>query len=725
MGKRGKPAERGRRGASAGSRPAPAAGTGRAARPWPGLAGLRSSLAQNWARLTRGLTSRTLPSWVPVDRLRPLLERARPHYPRPGREGYSRWIPSLRQLLGAVLVCTGLVTTGVAVAYWRTDIPEDLNSFATQQDNIYYWADGSKMSRTGWVSRQDMPLEKVPEDVRWAVLAAENASFYEDPGISPTGVIRAITRMMGGGETQGGSTITQQYVKNVYLGQEQTLSRKFTEMMLALKVDDEFSKDEILEGYLSTSWFGRGTYGIQRAAQAYYGKDASELDASEGAFLASLLKGAGLYDPALGEANRARAEGRWKWTLDRMVELGKLSPAERAKFTTFPEPTQVTGGRTDLGGQQGYLVDLAKSYVTRNGKVSDAEFDLGGYQIYSTFDKKKTESLEKAVRAAHKKLDPKKRKSDTFVRTGATTVGADGKILAMYGGPGFLKQGFNESNAVTVPAGSAFAPFVYAAALSDGVARDRDGGRQPVTPSSLYNGQHNASVMTPEGPYWDRNGKIVKGKNDGGKSWGAGISLDKAMVNSVNSSFLQLGMEVGLDRVGRHAQNAGLLPSSLGRQVPALSLGNSTPSAIRMATAYETFAAEGVRTEPYSVLRVTRNGDEIRLPTVRPRRAFTPEVARQVTDTLKGVVREGTGAGAQVQGLEPAGKTGTTEDNKAAWFVGYTDKDTTAVVLYRMDLRKLDLLSLDGVAGASADEPGSALPVDIWRDYTRAVTARP
>ncbi|MGW7194711.1 transglycosylase domain-containing protein [Streptomyces chryseus] len=666
-----------------------------------------------------------MPSGGPVGRLRALLKRVRPQYPRPHRQGYRRWVPSLRQLVCAVLLSTGFLTTGVAVAYWRTDIPEDLNSFATQQDNIYYWADGSKMSRTGWVSRQDMPLEKVPEDVRWAVLAAENASFYEDPGISPSGLMRAVTRMVGGGETQGGSTITQQYVKNAYLSQEQTLSRKFTEMMLALKVDDEFSKDEILEGYLSTSWFGRGTYGIQRASQAYYGKEASELNASEGAFLASLLKGAGLYDPALGEGNRARAVERWKWTLDRMVEIGKLSPAERAKYTKFPEPTQVTGGRTDLNGQQGYLVELAKSYVTRNGKVSQAEFDRGGYQIYTTFDKEKTQALEEAVREARKKLDPKDRKADTFVKTGATTVGADGKILALYGGPGFLKQGFNESNAVTVPAGSAFAPFVYAAALSDGVVRDRDGKRHPVTPSSTYNGQHNAPVMTPEGPYWDRNGKIVKGKNDGGTSWGSAISLDEAMANSVNSPFLQLGMDVGLDRVRHHAQNAGLLPSSLGRQVPDFSLGNSTPSAIRMATAYQTFAAQGKRTEPFSVLRVTRNGDEIPLPAVRSRRAFTAEVARQVTETLQGAVQEGTGKGAQVAGLRPAGKTGTTEDNKAAWFVGYTGKEATAVVLYRMDLRKLDLLPLDGVADSPRGEPGSPLPVDIWRDYMEAVTAAP
>ncbi|GAA2429191.1 transglycosylase domain-containing protein [Streptomyces macrosporus] len=665
-----------------------------------------------------------MPPWPPLrralERVVPLLRRARPAYPRPDRVGYRRWIPSWRQTAGGLLGCAGLLAFLVAVAYWQTDIPENPNSFATQQDNVFYWADGTEMARTGWVSRQEMPLEKVPEDVRWAVLAAENADFYSDPGVSPSGILRALSRMVGGGDTQGGSTITQQYVKNVYLTQDRTLSRKAQEMMLALKMDNTFGKDEILEGYLNTGWFGRGTYGIQRAAQAYYGKEVSELDASEGAFLASLLKGAGLYDPTLGPENRERAVERWAWVLDRMVRIGKLTPAERAKYTEFPEPTETTGGRTDLSGRRGYLAELAKSYVVRYGKVSEKDFDLGGYQVHTTFDRKKTEALDKAVRDARGRLDPGKRKADRFVRTGAATVSADGRILALYGGPDFLEQGFNESNAVTVPAGSAFAPFVYASALTDGIVREREAPRSPVTPLTPYNGQHNAPVMTPEGPYWDRNGKVVKGRNDGERNWGTSIPLRYAMVNSVNSTFLQLGMDVGLDRVRGHAVNAGLLPSSLGPQVPAFALGNSTPSAIRMATAYGTFAAEGVRSEPYWVVRATRNGSEVELPGRRTRRAFSAEVSAQVTDALRGVMEEGTGREARVPGLRAAGKTGTTEDNTAAWFVGYTEKEATAVVLYRMDLRKLDLLPLDGVAGHTDEAPGSPLPGMIWKDYTTA-----
>ncbi|WP_240106463.1 transglycosylase domain-containing protein [Streptomyces sp. MUM 203J] len=613
----------------------------------------------------------------------------------------------------------------MGIAYALTEIPEKPNDFATQQDNVYYWSDGTRMARTGWINRQEMPLEKVPEDVRWAVLAAENASFYSDPGISPSGILRALSRMVSGGQTQGGSTITQQYVKNVYLSQDQTFSRKFTEMLLAVKMDNNFTKDEILEGYLNTSWFGRGTYGIQRASQAYYGKDVSRLNASEGAFLASLLKGAGLYDPTLGPENRERAVERWEWTLDRMVEIGRLSPAERAKYKTFPEPTETTGGRTDLSGQRGYLTELAKSYVVRVGKVPEKDFDHGGYQIYTTFDRAKTEALEEAVTEERKKLDTEERESDGFVKTGAATVAGDGRITALYGGPGYFKQGFNEANAVVVPAGSAFAPVVYAAALTDGVVRERDADRRPVTPSTPYNGQHNATVTTPEGPYWDRGGKIFQGRNDGEKDWGSSITLRGAMVNSVNSAILQLGMDVGLDRLRVHARKAGLLPSSIGPQVPALALGNSTPSAIRMAAVYSTFAAGGVNASPHSVTRVTKNGSGVALPEPATRRAFSADVSAKVTDALRGVVAEGTGRDARIPGLRPAGKTGTTEDNTAAWFVGYTEDEATAVSMYRMDLRKLELMPLDGVAGHTSETQGHPMPLDIWRNYTEAVAARP
>ncbi|WSG86726.1 penicillin-binding protein (plasmid) [Streptomyces sp. NBC_01727] len=647
-----------------------------------------------------------------------LRQLSRLDYPRASRQGWRRWVPSWRLVLASFVSFTGALAILVGVAYARTDIPKDLNAFATQQDTVYYWADGSPMARSGWVSRQEMPLSKIPEDVRWAVLAAENANFYSDHGVSTNGLTRALWRTVGEGDTQGGSTITQQYVKNVYLSQDQSLSRKFTEMLLAVKLDRHVSKDKILEEYLNTSWFGRGTYGLQRASQAYYGKEVTQLNASEGAFLASLLKGASLYDPALGPHNRERAVERWRWTLDRMVEIGKLSPAERARYTTFPEPN-APRKPNNAGVQDGYLVALAESYAKRTGHISDARFDLGGYQIYTTFEKPRMKALTRAVNDARGKLDPQARKADRHARFGAASVAPDGRILAVYGGPDFQKQAFDESNTTTVPAGSAFTPFVYAAGLEHGVSLKRDSPRTPVTPSSLYDGDDGVPVMTPEGPYWDRGGKMIKAHNEGNRSYGH-LSLHDAVARGVDSPFLQLGMDVGLDMVRHTAEASGLLGSSFGPPVPAFSMGNSTPSAIRMAGAYGTFAAHGLHTDPYSVRKITRNGEPVRLARSQTGRAMTTAVADEVTEALSRTWKRSGSTGA-TSTAPFSGKAGTTEDLTAHWYIGYTPEVSTAVVLYRMDLTKsLAPLPLNGLGGDTAS--GRTYPAEIWTTYMKAVT---
>ncbi|MFF1659390.1 transglycosylase domain-containing protein [Streptomyces sp. NPDC058255] len=642
-------------------------------------------------------------------RFAPLARRLRPAYPRPGRTGWRRWMPSWRQWLAGWALSMGLTGSLLAIAYAATDIPTNLNTYATQQDNVYFWSDGTPMARTGWVRRQAMPLKDIPQDVRSAVLAAENESFYSDPGISVKGLTRALVRTVGEGDTQGGSTITQQYVKNVYLTQNRSVSRKFTEAMIALKLDNKMSKDKILEGYLNTSWFGRGTYGLQRAAQAYYGKDVSRLNASEGAFLASLLKGAGLYDPTLSKANHKRAVERWSWILDRMVKTGKLSPSERAKYKKFPEPLK-QAQTFDTGKQSDYLVELATQYAKKAAHISDKQFDLGGYQIYTTFDRKRETALTDAVTKARKKAlkdDPKTAKAAHY---GASSVATDGRILAVYGGPDHRTQGYNESNASTVPAGSAFLPFVYAAALEHGVHKTRDSTATPVTPDSVYDGDDGVPVSTPEGPYWDRSGKKVAAHNDGKKSYGQ-ITLRKALAESVNVPFMQLGMDTGLATVRQTAEAAGLLSSSLGPQVPALSLGSSTPSAIRMASSYATFAAGGTHIEPYSVRRITRNGSPVALKTPGPHRAVGADVAREVTAALTDSFRTAHGDAAPAS-AQVAGKSGTTGDaDTAAWYVGTNRSVSTAVVLYRIDLSKsLEPLPLKGIDGAA----GAGVPYDIW-----------
>lgn len=219
-----------------------------------------------------------------------------------------RWLPSWKQLLSIFLIFFGGGVAAVGTAYAMTSVP-DPKSMVNNQPNIYYWADGSEMTRTGSLTRQVVPIGDINRSAQDAVIAAENESFRTDPGIDPKGIARAVYNMASGQATQGGSTITQQYVKNAYLNQSQTLSRKLKEFFITLKINQKMSKDDILDGYLNTSWFGRQSYGIQAAAHNYYNVDAKDLNVCQSAMLAGLLKGAGLYDPSLSAANHARMFG--------------------------------------------------------------------------------------------------------------------------------------------------------------------------------------------------------------------------------------------------------------------------------------------------------------------------------------------------------------------------------------------------------------------------------
>ncbi|WP_243639417.1 transglycosylase domain-containing protein [Streptacidiphilus pinicola] len=642
-------------------------------------------------------------------------------YPRPGRVGWRRWMPSWRQWLGgaAYLIIALVATTGIAFA--MTDIPKNLNTFATQQVNVYYWADGTEMARTGPVDRQAVPLGQIPKPVQWDILAAENETFYSDDGVSPRGMMRAVYEMIKGGDTQGGSTITQQYVKNVYLNQQQTVTRKLTEAFIAIKLDSKLSKDQILDGYLNTSWFGRGTYGIERAARAYYGVDVSQLNVSQGAFLASLLKGAGMYDPAISPDNQQRAVTRWKWILDRMVVIHQLTPAQRAQYTTFPEPIQprLQGGLT---GQTGYLVDLATQYVTAHSSVDPRLFDLGGYQIYTTFQKRRVTALAASVKAASKGLDPAKRPADKDVSFGAATVAADGRILAVYGGPDYVKQGFDDANTATVPVGTAFTPLVYAAGLTDGVQLQPGGSRTPVSGTSVYDGDNKMPVQTPEGPYWNKDGQLVKINNDGGRSFGK-VTLHQAVVDSINGPMAQLGMDVGLTQLRGTVEKFGLLPASMGEPVPVFPLGNSTPSAIRMADAYGAFPGEGRHVEPYSVSRLLFSGHDVGVDRPQPVQVMTADVAHEVDSALTESVASGAAQGARLPGVEVAGKAGTMLDATSGWFIGYTGQSVTAVTMFHADPNNGLMLPLTGVMGAPAAQPTSTVPTRIFARYTRATAS--
>ncbi|MFG2982832.1 transglycosylase domain-containing protein [Streptomyces sp. NPDC048258] len=653
------------------------------------------------------------------------------NYPRSDKDGWKRFVPSWKFVSGTVLGFFAVIIAGTGIGIAMVNKPDE-NKAAQAQNNVFYWEDGSQMVATGGsMNRQIVPIDKIPKSMRDAVIAAENESFETDKGVDPMGIARAVYNMATGGSTQGGSTITQQYVKNTYLDSEQTLKRKVTELFIAIKLGVSEEKDKVLAGYLNTAYYGRDAYGIQAAARAYFGKDCQDLNPSETAFLASVLKGPNLYNPdgGIGSAatpvlNEERARKRWAWVLDREVEVGRMDKAERAKYKDSDFPARVESEQARaMSGQIGYLVETAKQYVMKTKGITAEQMALGGYQIKTTFQKPRVDALVKAVEDTRNDfLDEKKRPElDTFVQFGAASVDVKtGAIVALYGGPGMDKKYFsNNANTSGVPVGSTWKPYVLAAAMEYGT---QNSNGQGLSADSKYMADDLTVIKNRQGrPLLDNSGKPFKQKNESSAAFGY-VTLNEAMEKSINVPFAQLVFDVGHTKVRDVARSTGILKESMVVGDDAsFALGTSTPSAIRMADSYATFAASGTHHEPFSVTEVVKNGEKLSgFEAPKAERAMDNAVADNVTKVLENVVENGTGKKAKALGRPAAGKTGTTDQNKSAWFVGYTPELSTAVALFRTDPNSADkkLMSMNGVGGTDSIHGGD-IPTVIWTEYMR------
>ncbi|MFE4646647.1 transglycosylase domain-containing protein, partial [Streptomyces sp. NPDC056730] len=488
-----------------------------------------------------------------------------------------------------------------------------------------------------------------------------------------------------------------------YLSQDQTLTRKVKELILSLKVSNRKPKSEILQGYLNTSWFGRDSYGVQAAAYAYYGVPAKDLNPGQAALLATLLKGADSFDPALSPANHKRAVDRWSWILDRQVETGSMSAAERAKYTSFPEPKPPVKP-TSQAGQIGYLVDITNKYIKSRSGITDKDLAGGGYRVHTTFEKDKVRALTKAVEKVRAdRLDPKKRAADRHVQVGAASIRPrDGAIVAVYGGSDAIEHFSNNADTAGVPAGSAFKPFVYAAALEDSISRKRQAARAA-----------------------DR-GKTRPVPTEAPEQLPS-LDLTLPLVDSDNTPFVQTGKAVGLKTVKELAVASGLREESMAKLEPTFSIGTSTPSAVRLASAYTTFLNEGRATEPYSVTRIERDGVAVEgFDRPGARRAMERHVAATVGAALQQLGWNALGAPQGRKILLPvlAGKTGPNDRMKSAWFIGVTQELSTSVTMFRTKPDVPNLLPMQGVGGPDS-ERGSAFPPLIWSEYHHAVVPPP
>ncbi|WP_406443656.1 penicillin-binding protein [Streptomyces sp. NBC_01613] len=391
---------------------------------------------------------------------RPLPERAAQHAEK--RNRHRERLPlrirfrrtrgrRLRRLFYALLTLIAVLCAAAVVAYRLTPIPKPHPETVTQS-TVFLDSDGAYLGRRGPVDRQDVPLSSVPRPVQDAVIAAENRSFRTDSGISPRALARATLATLTGGEPQGGSTITQQYVKNALLSPEHSLSRKAREAIVAIKLDRTRTKDEILEGYLNTVYFGRGAAGIQSAARNYFGVDAKSLTVAQGAALASIINIPSYYEKAGSDPKvTAKLENRWEWVLDAMAASGSISAKQRAA-ARFPAFRFYPPGETD--GQRQYLIDVAAKEAADRLGITEDQLASGGYSVTTTFDLGLQDSATQLVEDD--------RPAGKGVRVHTAVVGmvpGDGAVRVLYGGSDYARQPFNDAVSGAVEAGTALAPF--------------------------------------------------------------------------------------------------------------------------------------------------------------------------------------------------------------------------------------------------------------------------
>jgi penicillin-binding protein 1A len=596
-------------------------------------------------------------------------------------------------LVAVLFVAAALSFTFGLVRAVASEIPAlDPAAQRSDVDTVVYAANGRSVLAVlrGEESRVLVRTEDIAPIMRQAIVSVEDQRFYEHKGVDVRGIARALWQdIRQQGIVEGGSTITQQFVKNAYIRNEKTLARKVREAALAWQLEQDWTKDRILTAYLNTIYFGHGAYGIQQAARAYFKKGAKDLDLAESALLAGLPADPSLYDPA---ANPRNSTFRRRHVLAMMLEQRKITPRQfaRADKAPLPDPDDIR-----LPGTQGpapYFVNYVKDELVEEygaGRVFG-----GGLKVTTTIDLK----LQLRARAA---IESVLRNPDGPAAALVAIDPQSGEVKAMFGGRNFRHSQFNLAAQAKRQPGSAFKPIVLAAAMNQGISPVTELESKPV---SIDAGDRIWRVTNYDKTYLGR------------------VSLSRAMVSSDNSVYAQLTDVVGPKAIVKTSHSLGIHS----RLAPyfSIGLGSVAVSPLEMARAYATLANEGRRVDgavfgnrPLVVETVERTrSSKVDVNAPIPKQVLEESHAELLTDILGDVVQSGTGKRAAIPGREMAGKTGTTDNYGDAWFVGYTPELVVAVWVGYEDALKPMLTEFNGEPVA-----GGTLPAMIWKEFVENV----
>ncbi|RAV12512.1 transglycosylase domain-containing protein [Paenibacillus contaminans] len=560
------------------------------------------------------------------------------------RRPRSRW-KSVFSFLFSCIVIGGFGML-LGLLYLRS---QALPAVSVSQTSQIYDAQGKLIgAMNGGENRQVVPLKDVSPTFLKAILAVEDHRFYEHVGFDPKGMARAAaTNLKTLSKEQGASTITQQLARNLYLNHDRTWSRKVKELMYAVQLEMQLSKDQILEQYVNQIYFGHSTYGVQAAAQMFFGKDAKDLDLAEAALLAGVPKGPKYYSPYLDMDN---AKQRQKIILDKMADYGDITEAEAG--TAYAEQLTIIPRKTEQPTEAPYFREYIRTLVTQKYEIDEKTFDSGGIKIFTTLDLNAQRAAEEAIA---KQID----KTSGLQAALIAIDPRNGYIKAMVGGKNYGENQFNRVFANSRQPGSAFKAIVYLAALQNG-----------FTPISRYKSEPTSF------PY-DENRKTYTPSNFSNRYFGD-IDMRTAISKSDNIYAVHTLMDVGAEKVIELARKMGI--TSPLEAVPSLALGTSPVSPFEMASAFGTIANQGIRVEPTAILRIEDSRGRVLVQTSpSEQRVSAPAYTYVLTGLMESVFEEG-GTGFRVSDVMKrpvAGKSGTTDSD--AWMVGFTPELSTAV----------------------------------------------